>query len=75
MAEAGVEEPYPQGTFEALLVIAVDGCKYLQKLEDALLIVEIGDLLERLLNQLAQSFSLEGEDTGEGKERKITIKN
>lgn len=56
---AGLEETYPQGTFEALLVVAVDWYKYFQELQDALLIVEIGYLLERLLNQLTKSFSLE----------------
>lgn len=53
-----MEETYPEGTFEALLVIAVDRCEDLQKLQDALLIVEIGYLLECLLNQLSKSFSL-----------------
>lgn len=72
--EARVEETYPEGTFEALLVIAVDRCKYLQELQDALLIVEIGYLFERLLNQLTESFSLEREEKGEGRGKKITIK-
>lgn len=49
---------YPKGTFEALLVVAVDWCYYLQELQDALLIVQIGYLLKRLLNQLTKSFSL-----------------
>lgn len=53
------QETYPEGTFEALLVVAVDWREYLQELQDALLVVEIGDLLERLLNQLTKSFSLE----------------
>lgn len=53
------QETYPEGTFEALLVIAVDWREYLQELQDALLVVEIGDLFERLLNQLTKSFRLE----------------
>lgn len=58
---------YPEGAFEALLVIAVDWCKYLQELQDALLIVEIGYLLERLLNQLTKSFCLKRNKKGERK--------
>lgn len=53
------QETYPEGTFEALLVIAVDWREYLQELQDALLVVEIGDLFERLLNQLTKSLRLE----------------
>lgn len=67
-----MEETYPERTFEALLVVAVDRCKYLQELLDALLIVEIGHLLERLLNQLAKSFSLKRGENWEGKE-KLTL--
>lgn len=62
-----MEETYPKGTFEALLVIAVDWRQYLQELQDALLIVEIGHLLKRLLNQFTQSFSLGREEKGEVK--------
>lgn len=65
-----MEETYPKGTFETLLVIAVDWCKYFQELQDALLIVEIGYLLECLLNQLTKGFSLEKEEEGVCKRRK-----
>lgn len=54
-----MDQTYPEGTFEALLVIAVDWCKCLQELQNALLIIEIGYLLERLLNQLTKIFCLE----------------
>lgn len=37
--DATQEETYPQGTFEALLVITVDRCKNLQELQDALLVI------------------------------------
>lgn len=67
--EARSEETYPEGTFEALLVIAVDWCQYLEELQDALLIVEVGYLLKRLLNQFTQSFSL-GREEGGGSERR-----
>lgn len=49
---------YPQGTFEALLVVAVDRRENLQELLNALLVVEVGDLFEGLLDQLAESFGL-----------------
>lgn len=69
-----MEETYPEGTFEALLVVAVNWCKYLQELQDALLIVEVGYLLKRLLNQLTKSFSLKRGENWEGKRKKITKK-
>lgn len=53
-----MEKTYPKCTFKELLVVAVDWCDDLQELQCALLIVEIGNLLERLLNQLPKSFSL-----------------
>lgn len=71
IVEARVEETYPEGTFEALLVIAIDLCKYLQELQDALLVVEIGHLLKRLLNQLTKSFSLKRGQNLEEKGRKL----
>lgn len=37
--DATQEETYPQGTFEALLVITVDWCENLQELQDALLVI------------------------------------
>lgn len=37
--DARQEETYPQGTFEALLVITVDRSKNLQELQDALLVI------------------------------------
>lgn len=37
--DATQEETYPQGTFEALLVITVERCKNLQELQDALLVI------------------------------------
>lgn len=66
-----MEETYPEGTFEALLVVAVDWCKYFQELQDALLIIEIGYLLERLLNQLTKSFGLKTGENWEEKQRKL----
>lgn len=50
--------PYPQSTFEALLVKAVDGRQYLKELVDALLIVEVSKLLKGLLNLLPESLRL-----------------
>lgn len=64
--EARIKETYPEGTFEALLIIAVDWSKYLQELQDALLVVEIGYLLKRLLDQLTESFSLKRIKTERG---------
>lgn len=49
---------YPQSTFEALFVKAVDGGQDLEELVDALLVVEVGELLERLLDLLAKSLGL-----------------
>lgn len=61
-AEAGRGKPaYPQGAFEALLVVAVNRRQDLQELLNALLVVEVGHLLEGLLDQLAESFGLEKE--------------
>lgn len=57
-AVEGGKPTYPQGTFEALLVIAVNRCKNLQELLNALLVIEVGHLFESLLDQLAQSFGL-----------------
>lgn len=50
--------PYPQSTFEALLVEAVDGREYLKELVDALLIVEVSKLLKGLLDLLTKSLRL-----------------
>lgn len=57
-ADARETKTYPQGTFEALLVVAVNRRKNLQELLNALLVVEVGHLFEGLLNQLAESFGL-----------------
>ena len=51
-------ETYPQRAFEALLVVAVDGGQDLQELHDALLVVEVGHLLEGLLDQLTKGLGL-----------------
>lgn len=51
--------PYPQSTFEALLVKTVDWGDYLKELVDALLVVEVGELLEGLLDLLPQCLCLE----------------
>lgn len=58
---------YPKGTFKALLVIAVHWGEYLQKPQDALLIVEVGHLFKRLLNQLTKSLGLERRGMGGGR--------
>lgn len=50
--------PYPQSTFEALFVKAVDGREYLKELVDALLIIEVSELLEGLLDLLTKSLRL-----------------
>ncbi len=57
--------PYPQSTFEALFVEAVDGREYLKELVDALLIIEVSELLKGLLNLLTKSLGLI-ERVGEG---------
>lgn len=51
---------YPQSTFEALFVEAVDGRDYLKELVDALLIIEVGKLLKGLLDLLTKSLRLRG---------------
>lgn len=51
--------PYPQSTFEALLVKTVNWGDDLEELVDALLVVEVGKLLEGLLDLLPQSLCLE----------------
>lgn len=56
-----MEETYPKGAFETLLVIATDRCKDIQELEDALLIVEISYLLECLLDQFTECLRLQRE--------------
>lgn len=53
---------HPEGTFEALLVVAADGCQDLEELEDALLVIEVGHLLECLLDQFTKRLGLK-EDT------------
>lgn len=50
--------PYPQSTFEALFVKAIDGREYLKELVDALLIVKVGKLLKGLLDLLPKSLRL-----------------
>lgn len=59
---------YPQSTFEALFVKAVDGRDYFKELVDALLIIEVSKLLESLLDLLSKSLRLA--DT-RGKEKKV----
>lgn len=49
---------YPQSTFEALFVEAVDGRDYLKELVDALLIIEVSKLLKGLLDLLTKSLRL-----------------
>lgn len=49
---------YPQSTFEALLVEAVDGREYLKELVDALLIIEVSKLFKGLLDLLTKSLCL-----------------
>lgn len=61
---------YPQSTFEALFVKAVDGRDYFKELVDALLIIEVSKLLESLLDLLSKSLRLA--DT-RGKEKKSSI--
>lgn len=56
--QSETDSTYPKGTFEELLVIAVNWCKYLQELQDALLIIKVGYLLKCLLNQFSKRFSL-----------------
>lgn len=51
---------YPQSTFEALFVEAVDGRDYLKELVDALLIIEVSKLLKGLLDLLTKSLRLRG---------------
>lgn len=51
--------PYPQSTFEALLVKTVNRGDYLKELVDALLVVEVGELLKGLLDLLPQRLCLE----------------
>lgn len=62
--------PYPQSTFEALLVKTVNWGDYLKELVDALLVIEVGKLLEGLLDLLPQRLCLETEmmerERGEG---------
>lgn len=50
--------PYPQSTFEALFVEAVDGREYLKELVNALLIIEVSELLKGLLDLLTKSLRL-----------------
>ena len=49
---------YPQSTFEALFVEAVDGREDLKELVDALLIIEVSELLKGLLDLLTESLRL-----------------
>ena len=51
-------DAYPQSTFKTFLVKSVDRRKNLEELEDALRIVEVGNLFEGLLDQLPQCFCL-----------------
>lgn len=50
--------PYPQSTFEALFVEAIDRREYLKELVDALLIIEVSKLLKGLLDLLTKSLCL-----------------
>lgn len=50
--------PYPQSTFEALFVKAVNRRNYLKELVDALLIIEVSKLLESLLDLFSKSLRL-----------------
>lgn len=50
---------YPQSTFEALLVKAVNWGDYLKELVDALLVIEVGKQFEGLLDLLPQRLCLE----------------
>lgn len=50
--------PYPQSTFEALFVETVNGRDYLKELVDALLIIEVSELLKGLLDLLTKSLRL-----------------
>ena len=52
---------HAQGAFEALLVEAVDGGQDLEELVDALLVIQVGELLEGLLDQLPEGLSLRRE--------------
>lgn len=61
--------PYPQSTLEALLVKAVVGGENLKELVDALLVVEVGELLEGLLDLLPQRFCLRNEGRRRDRER------
>ncbi len=49
---------YPQSTSKALFVESVDGCQDLKELQDALLVVQAGELLKRLLDLFPQRFGL-----------------
>ena len=66
-----MEETYPKGTSEELLVEAVDWRQYLQELQDALFVIEIGYLLKRLLNQFTESFGLEARKREKMREMRI----
>lgn len=59
---------YPQSTFEALFIEAVDGRDYFKELVDALLIIEVSKLLESLLDLLSKSLRLADM---RGKEKKV----
>lgn len=65
--------PYPQSTFEALLVKTVNWGDDLEELVDALLVVEVGKLLEGLLDLLPQSLCLETVTRERGKEGEKVI--
>lgn len=62
---------YPQSTFEALFVKAVDGRDYFKELVDALLIIEVSKLLESLLDLLSKSLRLADM---KGKEKKKIVR-
>lgn len=61
--------PYPQSTFEALLVKTVNGRDYLKELVDALFIVEVSKLLKGLLDLLPKSLRLIGMTGAKGKKK------
>ena len=56
--KVGIVFPYPQSTFEALFVEAVYRRENLKEHVDALLVVEVGKLLEGLLDLFPQRFGL-----------------
>lgn len=64
---------YPEGAFEILFVISVNRRKDLEKLEDALLLVQVGEQLEGLLDQLSQRLGLQRTEETHKRSQKLDL--